>query len=123
MVTNSIDSRESPGSIVRRYGSVTINAAASLSGALQVDRARWAFVQTPSGWDAAAVTMEGSVDGTTFASLRNMSGEQTTGSITGAAVAGPFDIGGMKAIKVRSGTSGAAVNQGDIVVVMVTMLD
>lgn len=123
MVSNSLDSRESPGSIVRRYGSVTIAAAGTLSGAMQVDRARYAFVQTPANWDAAAVTMDASVDGTTFASLRSLSGEQSSGSITGAAVVGPFDIGGAKAIKVRSGTLGATVAQGDECVVLVTLLD
>lgn len=88
----SLDSRESPGSVVRRYGSVGIAAAASVSDAFIVDRAQTVFIQTPSGWDAAAVSLQGSIDGSTYAALNSLAGEVSSTAITGAKVVGPYNV-------------------------------
>lgn len=119
----SLGSREGPSDIVRRYGSVDIIGGNALSAAFLTERARTLFVQTPSGWDAAAITLEGSMDGTTFAPVNNLAGELASSSITAQRVVGPFDITGLKSIKVRSGTSAAPVNQADTVTLFVAVSD
>jgi hypothetical protein len=99
---------------------VTIGAGASLSGA----STKWPGykligLMTASTWDAAKITFQGSVDGTTYANLYDKTAEYEIAAVTGAACVAldvtafmPWDY-----IKVRSGTAAAPTNQVDATVV------
>jgi hypothetical protein len=96
---------------------VTIANGASLSGQADVNGANLVAILMPAAWTAAGLTFQGSLDGTNFANVFDSIGAEV--SIPSAAAtasqmilipAGAFD--GMQSIKLRSGTSGSAVNQG-----------
>ena len=105
---------------------VTIGAGASLSGAsANYPGLKLVAVITASTWDAAKITFQASWDkGTTFANVYSDAGEYELSSRTGAtfgAVAAVNFIGA-DCLKVRSGTSGAAVNQVDATVVTLVFI-
>lgn len=94
---------------------VSIPNGGSLSAAVNVPQGLTLVgIQMSAAWTAAAITFQGSVDGSVFQDMFNAAGTEV--SVTTAA--GRFvalDPGVyqsfVKQIKVRSGTSGAAVNQ------------
>lgn len=68
----------------------------------------------PAAWTAADLTFQASNDDSAFANLYNASGTEITvpvGASRWVAI-DPTDFAGVAFLKVRSGTSGAAVNQG-----------
>ncbi len=94
----------------------TITAGQSLSSAVAVPEGHVVSgVKIPAAWTAASVTFQGGVDSTALGDLYNTAGEVTFLSGGDAAgkylVCSPLDFGGVRFLKVRSGTSGAAVNQ------------
>lgn len=102
----------------------TIANAASLSGAVDLGAERLHRLTMPSGWTSAAISFETSYDGTNYAPLYNEYGEYSIASgVAGASrtiVVDPAIFSGVRWLKVRSGLSGAAVNQGaqrDIILV------
>lgn len=98
---------------------VTIAAGASLSGAAVLEGASVVGVVTDAAWDAAAVSFAVSVDGTTYVPLRYQ-GVEFSEAAPGASqyvALNPSVFAGVQYVKVRSGTSGAAVNQADATVV------
>lgn len=108
-------------------GSVTIASSASLSTAVDLGDQRLHRIVMPAGWTSAAITFQGSYDGTTYSDLYTDGGEYTlSSSVAGASRAILVDQSlfyGIRYLKVRSGTSGAAVNQGSartLVLVTVT---
>lgn len=98
---------------------VTIANAASLSDAANftaLPGASLCGIIVPSGWTTAVMSFAASVDNSTFYPLYNAAGaEVATGSITGGTAVwvalDPADFAGVPYVKVRSGTSSAAVNQ------------
>lgn len=95
---------------------VTIAGGASLSGAIDLQRYRLRGVIVPTAWVAANLTFQASVDDKTYLELVDDTGSAVT--VTGTA--GSFSalkeatanlFAGVRYLKVRSGTSGAAVNQ------------
>ena len=107
-----------------RVKTVTIANGASLS-----DAAACAYKAGPAGsgsyeslvgivmpgtWTAANLTFQASNDNSTFTDLYNAAGTEVT--VTAAAsrwiAIDPADFAGVAYLKVRSGTSGSAVNQG-----------
>ena len=104
---------------------VTIGAGASLSGAsTKYPGFRLLAVMTASTWDAAKLTFEVSNDGTNFFTLTKEGTEYEVASVTAAkaialetSVFLPWDY-----IKVRSGTSAAAVNQVDATIVTLVLM-
>lgn len=97
---------------------VTIANGASLSGAAVFVNGVTSLVGIviPAAWTAAALTFQASADGTTYGDLYNTAGTEVT--IPSSAVAAsryialdPSDFAGIAYLKVRSGTSAAAVNQ------------
>lgn len=97
---------------------VTISSGASLSPAVQLDKdgaGALVAIVMPSGWDAASITLQAIADptATTFVNVFDSSGTETT--ITAAASRYiqliPTLFAGMTQVKIRSGTSGAPVNQ------------
>ena len=101
-----------------RVVTVVIANAASLSGTVDLDGGDRQMVgmQMPAAWTAADVTFAVSHDGTTFVPL-HWSGAEYTIAAAGGADASlgvslePSAFAGWPFVRVRSGTSAAAVNQ------------
>jgi len=92
---------------------VTIANGASLSGAAHIGAGTLVGIQLPT-ITSAALTFQGSVDGTTYVEVVDASNTAVSfGATTGALyIKAPADLAGVPYIKVRSGTSGSPVNQG-----------
>lgn len=92
----------------------TIANGESLSGAVVIQNAAVVGIIMPAEWTAAPLTLQGSADGAAFADLYDPFGAEIV--IAAAAsrhiVIPPASLNGLAAIKLRSGTAGAAVNQG-----------
>lgn len=92
---------------------VAIANGASLSGAAEIGAGTLIGIQLPT-ITSAALSFQGSADGVTYVEVVDstntaVSFTATTGAIY---IKAPADLAGVPFIKVRSGTSGAAVNQG-----------
>ena len=108
---------------------VTIEAAASLSGALRIQAGCAVLaIQTPAGWDTAAITFEGSLsaeddpDDATFDPVYDQSHTEISvpAVAAGQIVVLPAEwTAGLRYLKIRSGTVGSAVAQGDAVTLTV----
>jgi hypothetical protein len=117
-----------PEIILATAHTVTIATGASLSGASErLDPGvRVIGFITDSAWDTNVMSFQGSIDGTNFFNLNfkdASGGEYATGSVV-ASTYTPVDIGtffGLRYIKVRSGTSAAAVNQNGASVVTLVL--
>lgn len=97
-----------------RVETATIANGESLSGAIGLGLERVYAIQMPSAWTAGNLTFQASYDNSTFADVYQDDGTELT--VTAAAsrfiVLDPVQFLGIRAIKVRSGTSGSPVNQG-----------
>ncbi len=98
----------------------TIADGQSLSGAIDCGGMVPVGVLAPAAnWTTAALSFQGSRDGSTYINVHDDGGEYTTGNIAaGGGCSLTKDVFRMwRYIKVRSGTSGAAVAQagGDVV--------
>lgn len=94
-----------------------ILSGASLSGSIDLIGFLLAGIQMPTGWTAASITFQASVDGTTFQDVYDTEGNEYTIASAGAAASrfialDPRDFAGVRFLKIRSGSSAAAVNQG-----------
>ena len=91
----------------------TIANGASLSGAIKFGNRRLARIDMPAAWTAADLTFQGSVDGTTFSDLYDADGNEYTiqADASRCIIVALNDFIGLPYIKIRSGTSAAAVNQ------------
>lgn len=101
---------------------VTILTGQSLSGTADIGTHRLIGIEMPAAWDAASLTFSVSEDGVTFRDLYSTTVEVAVASAgasrylaletTGAGVASTGMAESFpRFVKVRSGTSGAAVNQ------------
>ena len=93
----------------------TIANGASLSGAIDLQNARLFALHMPADWTAANLTFSVSSNGTTYNDLYDSDGTEVT--VTAAedryiVITNPSRWLGIRWLMVRSGTSGAAVNQG-----------
>lgn len=94
--------------------SATIANGASLSGVVHLGVERLFALQMPSAWTTADLTFQGSYDGSTYADVYDEFGSEVTVS-AGASrfiILDPAKFLGLQKLKIRSGTTGAAVNQG-----------
>ena len=91
----------------------TIANGASLSDAIQIDGSAVVGVVTPAAWTAANLTLQASADDSTFSNVCDEQGNEKTviASTSRYILLNPADFLGANSIKVRSGTSGTAVNQ------------
>lgn len=92
--------------------SVTVSNGQSLSSAVDLGSALLAGIQTPSAMDSAtSLTFQVSYDATTYANFYDSSGTEYTVTVsTSRSVLLPAaDFIGVRAIKVRLGTSGSPV--------------
>lgn len=99
---------------VRNQSSATITNGTSLSAAIDLGAATLFGIQLPAAWTTANLTFQGSTDGATYANLYDSNGSEVT--VTAAAsqfivMAVPPQWIGLRYLKIRSGTSGTAVNQ------------
>lgn len=92
----------------------TIANGASLSGAVPLGNGGLTRIAMPAAWTAANLTFQTSYDGVTFANLYNHEGtEYTVQAAASREILLPLaDFLGVRFIKIRSGTSAAAVAQG-----------
>jgi hypothetical protein len=94
--------------------SAVIANGASLSGVIDLEQLNITGLLIPAAWTAADITFQVSPDGTTFGDLVDSSGNEV--KLSGIA-AGKFigvnlaEASGVRYLKIRSGTSAAAVNQ------------
>ncbi len=97
----------------KRTALVTIASGASLSGAVQLGDGVLAGILMPAAWTAAALTFEGSMDGSTFKPIYDDVGVeiQFTVDADRVVIVAPYDFSALKFMKVRSGTLAAGVNQ------------
>jgi hypothetical protein len=92
---------------------VTVANGASLSGAASLKELKVLAFVTDAAWDTNAVTFQGSFDGTNFFNLWNDSAEYSIAAVPASTLVAinPVNFMGLHSVKVRSGTSAAAVNQ------------
>jgi hypothetical protein len=91
----------------------TIGAGASLSAEVGLGEKTLVGIVMPAGWDAASLTFQASPDDVNFPELYDGAGNAVSFTVAaGQFIAvDPTRWRGVTAIKVRSGTSGAPVNQ------------
>lgn len=102
-------------SINEQIFQATIANGASLSDAVNMHSGRLFAIHMPAAWTTADLTFQGSYnDGETYLDLYDETGAEVT--VTAAAaryiLIDPNKWFGLRNIKIRSGTSGSAVNQG-----------
>lgn len=106
----------------RTTKSATIASGASLSGAVDLFDRIMAGIEMPASWTAAGLSFEVSSDGVTYRPLTDDAGAEKT-LVVAASKAVQFTLAegfAWRYLKLRSGTSSAAVNQGaDRVVTLV----
>jgi len=91
----------------------TIASGTSLSAAVDLSGRHITGILMPAGWTAADLTFSASPDGVTYGDFYDETGEYSltvaAGVFVGLNIA---SLMGFRYLKVRSGTSGAPVNQG-----------
>lgn len=93
----------------------TIANAASLSGSVDLNGRQLVGIMLPAAWTAANLTLQASMDGSTFFNVYAIGGSEYTATVTAAStfiIIPPNDLLGVRYIKLRSGTSGSPVTQG-----------
>lgn len=96
------------------FATATIANGASLSDAVNMQGGRLCAIVMPADWTAADLTFMGSADGATFYNLYDADDAEITVQASDDRYI-LLDGGrwlGVRNLKVRSGTSAAAVNQG-----------
>lgn len=100
----------------RTLADVTIANNESLSDGVKLYGNTLIGIIMPASWTAAVLSFQGSVDGgTTYYDLYDSTGTEKTVATVGTSriiMLPPQDWFAIDAIKVRSGTTGSAVNQG-----------
>jgi hypothetical protein len=93
---------------------VTIANGASLSNEVDLETKTLIAIDMPSSWTTANLTLQASVDNSTWDNVFDSLGTEVT--ILAAAsrfiLLNPADFVSVRYLKVRSGTSGTPVNQG-----------
>lgn len=92
-----------------------ILSGASLSSAVSTGQAGFFGIQMPSGWTAAGLSMQGSVDGNTWSEIVFYDGTPLAWVVAASQIVlpqSPAQLLGLNWFKFRSGTVGAPVNQG-----------
>lgn len=103
--------QDASGSLVTTQA--TIASGQSLSAALDLQQYSLVGLLLPSAWTAAAVTFQGSIDGSNFFDLYDSGAEINLGAAAASRylLLSPSAFAGLRYLKVRSGTSGTPVNQ------------
>lgn len=103
----------------------TIANGESVSGIIHLQAQRLFALQMPAAWTTGKLTFQGSYDGNTFYNVYDEDGNEL--EVEAAAqrfiILDPAKFIGLQRLKIRSGTSGVAVNQGaarDIQVIVIS---
>ena len=92
---------------------VTIANGSSLSSAVDLGGRKLVAIVMPSGWTAAALTFQASVDGANYYNVYDGSTERSVAvDADYYSMLAIGDYVGVRYLKVRSGTSASGVNQG-----------
>lgn len=102
------------------YVTVQIAAGQSLSGEVDIGSKSLVGIVFPSNWTTASLSFQASIDSSAFGELLDQTATAiSVSSVTGGALTviaiDPAKLRGITALKVRSGTSGVAVNQVNLV--------
>jgi hypothetical protein len=91
----------------------TIASGQSLSAAIDLGTYQLARIAFPAAWTAADLTFQVSADGTTYNNLYTAAGTEYTVEADASrdVILTRQDFEAIRYLKIRSGTSGAAVNQ------------
>ena len=113
--------------VIRSSIPVTIANGTALSPAVDLMQARFIGIEMPAAWTAAAISFQGSSDGVTFTDLFGVFAEIsvsaaasrtvmffTSGGVPSATVPTSTGLDNCfpRFVKIRSGLTGGAVNQG-----------
>lgn len=103
----------------------TILNGASLSAAIDLGTAKIARIDMPSAWTAASITFAVSLDGVTYVNLYDAAGVEVTitTAVDRAIYIATDAFKTVRYVKVRSGTAGAAVNQGANRIITLVLID
>ena len=98
----------------RTTKTATIASGASLSDAVDVGPHTGIAIHMPASWTTATLTFQVSDDGATYRDLYDIYGTeyQSQAAASRTILLPPSDFAGFQYLKIRSGTSAAAVNQG-----------
>ncbi len=105
------------------YQQATIADGQSLSAGVNLQTKTLTGVIVASTWNTAALTFQGSYDGTNYFNLFNGASELSYAAIAASTwvLVDPTLFYGLPYIKVRSGTAGSAVAQtGDTIVTLIS---
>lgn len=96
---------------ILQTATIAINTA--LAAAVDLGMNRLVGIVMPSGWDAAAITFQASVDGTTYYDVYSSGGTELNFTVAASRFVNvdPTTLRGWRYVKVRSGTTGVPVNQ------------
>jgi hypothetical protein len=107
-----VDNAVGPGAGVIK--TATIALGASLSGAISLQGFKFFAIEMPASWDAANLSFQGSIDGTTYKELQ-IDGSPVLEVVAAdkiyAVNTNAFALATMPFLKVRSGTLATPVNQ------------
>ena len=106
---------------------VKILSGAALAAAIDISGQNVVGIQMPSAWTAAALSFQGSFDGTTYGEILDSAGVAAAATAAASSyialtAAQSANINAARWLIVRSGTSATPVNQGadrDLVIVTV----
>lgn len=100
-------------------GKVTVANGASLSNTIKLEGRALSGILIPSAWTTANLTFQGAVEddsdaSATYFNLYDAAGieMQVVAAASRLVILDPVDFASIRWLKVRSGTSGSAVNQG-----------
>jgi hypothetical protein len=100
-------------SLTRSTLKATIASGAALSDGHKMYGGDLVGIQMPSAWTTANLTLQASVDGSTYQNVEDDGGTEVTITAQASVFIGldPKLLEGATHLKIRSGTSGTAVNQ------------
>ena len=110
-------------SVITSDLTTTIASSASLSGSADLGGTTLSGYIMPAAWTAADLTFQGSVDGANFSDIYDSFGNEVSHSVAASrfVALNPADFAGIRYLKIRSGTTGAPVNQAaERIVTLVT---
>lgn len=93
---------------------VTIANGQSLSGAVNLSGFTLIGIDLPSAWTTANLTLQASIDNSTWDNVFDSTGTEVTISAAASrfVLLNPADFVAIRYLRLRSGTSGTPVNQG-----------
>jgi hypothetical protein len=108
---NAVTIQWNPGWKTTIAEEIVIPSGQSQSDLILLSGGELESVQMPSGWDAAALTLLGSNDGTNYFPVTNGTAEVSLTVAASQTVLVPAIVKGVRFLKLRSGVAATPVNQ------------